>query len=139
MNSFQQHHTTVLRHPENIDPRSFVDFEKILVNKLVAYSADLDDEGIEKAAEVRAKMDNVKDIMLDNISRIVEQGEKLDVIVDRSEELSLTSNRFKSRSTDLKRHMFWKDVKCKAFLCCVVSVVILVVYIITCDSCFGNN
>lgn len=47
--------------------------------------------------EVQLKIDEVKDVMKDNIIKVAERGEKIEVLADKSEDLSQHATRFKKK------------------------------------------
>jgi synaptobrevin family protein YKT6 len=62
------------------------------LDKIVLLSKDrLKDDKITK---IQGQLDSTKDIMVDNIDKILQRGEKLDVLVLKSEELELLSRKF---------------------------------------------
>jgi vesicle-associated membrane protein 7 len=88
----------------------------------------------DRIASLREEVDQVKDIMVANIDSIVERGEKLDLLVDKTENLSSNAVTFKTTSTRLARAMWWKNIKMTV---AVVVVVIVVIYFIVSMSCGG--
>jgi len=88
----------------------------------------------DRIASLREEVDQVKDIMVANIDSIVERGEKLDLLVDKTENLSSNAVTFKTTSTRLARAMWWKNIKMTV---AVAVVVIVVIYFIVSMSCGG--
>jgi len=88
----------------------------------------------DRIASLREEVDQVKDIMVANIDSIVERGEKLDLLVDKTENLSSNAVSFKTTSTRLARAMWWKNIKMTV---AVAVVVIVVIYFIVSMSCGG--
>lgn len=60
--------------------------------------------------EVRMKIDETKSVMLENIDRVLERGERLESLSYASEELSTASMSFKRSSAQLKSKMWGKKV-----------------------------
>lgn len=88
----------------------------------------------DKISTLREEVDQVKDIMVRNIDELVERGEKLDLLVDKTENLSASAVTFKTASTNLQRKMWWKNMR----LTLGVGVgVLLLLYIIVSLSCGG--
>ena len=74
------------------------------------------------------EIENVKGIMTENIERVLERGERIDLLVDKTDRLGVGARDFRMRSRGLKRRMWWKDVKLMVLLgVTVVFVVYLVV------------
>ena len=55
-------------------------------------------------------MDDVKNVMVQNIEMVLERGEKLELLVDKTEQLQSSADTFKFTSNKLKNVMFWKTV-----------------------------
>ena len=66
---------------------------------------------IEKINLIRSSIVNVKESMIDNINAIVDRGEKIDVLVDKTEDLEENSKIFKKKSTELKRKTLYNKYK----------------------------
>uniref|UniRef100_A0A3B1JX26 Vesicle-associated membrane protein 4 n=1 Tax=Astyanax mexicanus TaxID=7994 RepID=A0A3B1JX26_ASTMX len=60
---------------------------------------------------VQSQVDEVIDVMQENISKVIERGERLDDLQDKSESLSDNASAFSSRAKQLHRRMWWRDMK----------------------------
>jgi len=94
-------------------------------------------EELTKVAAVQKRVDEVKNIMVDNIEKVLERGEKIELLVDKSENLRDRANQFQTTGRQLRRKMWWNNVKIKIFLAVLVLVVVLVIFFIACFS--GGN
>jgi vesicle-associated membrane protein 7 len=66
------------------------------------------------------EIDGVREIMTENIERVLERGERIDLLVDQTDRLGSTARDFRVRSRGLKRRMWWKNVKLMVLLGLVV-------------------
>src|SRR5690348_16050116 len=57
-----------------------------------------------------------------HLEKALERGERIELLVDKTENLSSNAFKFKKQSTALKRSMWWKNVK----LLIVIAIVVLV-------------
>lgn len=64
--------------------------------------------------------------MVQNIEMVLERGEKLELLVDKSEQLQLDSFRFQKSSKKLRQAMFWKKVKIYLLVFFVIVVILYV-------------
>lgn len=95
-------------------------------------------------ASARKEIDNVRDIMTENIERVLERGERIDLLVDKTDRLGSSARDFRVRSRGLRRRMWWKNVKVMTL---VVIVVLFLIYLFVgmgCGlpawgSCVGKN
>jgi len=109
------------------------DFARILETQMAYYSNNANADKIRK---VHQKIDEVKDIMVTNIERVLERGERIELLVDKTEELNKESLNFKKKSTQLKRAMWWKNVKLMVILGIIILVIIYVIVAIACHGPF---
>ncbi|KAF4123025.1 vesicle-associated membrane protein 7 [Geosmithia morbida] len=75
----------------------------------------------------KREIDDVRGIMTKNIESLLERGERLDLLVDKTDRLGGTARDFRLRSRGLKRQMWWKNMKLMALLGFVVFIIILVI------------
>jgi len=81
---------------------------------------------------VQREMDGVREIMTENIERVLERGERIDLLVDKTDRLGGNARDFRVRSRGLRRKMWWKNVKLMAMLAVVV---IFLVYLLVGMGC----
>ena len=62
-------------------------------------------------AQVNAKLDGVRDVMVQNIEMVLERGEKLELLVDKTDQLQTQAFQFNKSSRQLRSAMFWKKVR----------------------------
>jgi len=71
-------------------------------------------------SNVQSEIDNVRDIMTENIERVLERGERIDLLVDKTDRLGGSAHEFRVRSKSLRRQMWWKNVKLMVLLAVVI-------------------
>jgi len=81
---------------------------------------------------VQREMDGVREIMTENIERVLERGERIDLLVDKTDRLGGSAHDFRVRSRGLRRRMWWKNIKLMALL---TVVVIFLVYLLVGMGC----
>ena len=81
---------------------------------------------------VKGEIDNVRGIMTENIERVLERGERIDLLVDKTDRLGGSARDFRVRSRGLRRRMWWKNVRLMALL---VVVVIFLIYLFVGFGC----
>ena len=80
------------------------DFSRVLAKQMEYFSQG---GGQDKVDKVKAEMDDVKNVMVDNIEKVLKRGEKIELLVDKTDNLNQQSIRFKKHSTQLKQAMWW--------------------------------
>src|SRR3989440_11815563 len=81
---------------------------------------------------VQSEIAGVRGIMTENIERVLERGERIDLLVDKTDRLGGSAREFRVRSKGLRRQMWWKDVKLMALL---ILVIIFLVYLLVGFGC----
>ncbi|KAF3767890.1 synaptobrevin-domain-containing protein [Cryphonectria parasitica EP155] len=75
------------------------------------------------------EIDDVRGIMTRNIEGLLERGERIDLLVDKTDRLGGSAREFRVRSRGLKRQMWWKNVKLMGLLALVVILIVLAIVI----------
>jgi len=78
------------------------------------------DRNADKITKVKGEIEDAKNVMVQNIEKVLARGEKIEVLVDKTEDLNQQSQSFKKKSTQLKRKMWWKNAK----LCCLLITIV---------------
>ncbi|TGZ80049.1 synaptobrevin-domain-containing protein [Ascodesmis nigricans] len=77
-------------------------------------------------ATAQREIESVRGIMTENIERVLERGERIDTLVDKTAGLQTSAGEFRMRSRGLRRRMWWKNTKLMIML---VFVVIFLLYL----------
>jgi len=107
------------------------DFSRVLDKQMDYFSNNANADKIKKLQE---GIDEVKNIMINNIDRVLERGEKIELLLDKTEQLQATSAGFKKASTNLANYFWWKNVKIWAVIGCVVVILGLIIMAIACGG-----
>jgi len=83
-------------------------------------------------ANVQNEIENVRGIMTENIERVLERGERIDLLVDKTDRLGGSARDFRVRSRGLRRQMWWKNVRLMVLM---VVVIIFLVYLLVGFGC----
>ena len=109
------------------------EFARVLAKQMDYYSHNPEADRIN---QVRGGLEDVKTIMVSNIEKVLERGERIELLVDRTDNLSAQAFQFKKKSTQLKRAMWWKNMKLTLI---IALVVIILLYVIISAACGGLN
>lgn len=66
--------------------------------------------------------------MRDNINKVAERGERLDLIENKTDNLAISAQGFRRGANRVRKDMWWKDMKMR--MCIILGVIILLVVII---------
>ena len=91
---------------------------------------------VSKLSKVSAQVAEVKSVMIDNIEKVLDRGEKIELLVDKTEQLRFTADNFSKSGKKLRRHMWCQNLKMKVILFLIVAAVILVIFLI---ACYGSG
>lgn len=91
---------------------------------------------VSKVASVQRQVDEVKNIMVDNIERVLERGEKIELLVDKTDNLRFQADKFHKTGRQLRNKMWWQSCKMKLI---VLLIVLLIGVIIFCAVCFSGG
>ncbi|CAG0882805.1 unnamed protein product [Darwinula stevensoni] len=107
------------------------EFSRVLANEMRHFSDARDDDTI---AKVQGELDELKHIMVQNIDSLASRGERLELLVNKAENLSASSVTFRTTSRTLARTLWWKNVK---MMVIAVLIGIVALYIIVSIACGG--
>ncbi|KAG5023614.1 hypothetical protein JHK82_019517 [Glycine max] len=115
-------------------------------------------EEISKLAKVKAQVSEVKDVMMENIEKevrqrdplsgcsrdhgnglpplVLDRGEKIELLVDKTENLHHQAQDFRNSGTKIRRKMWLQNMKIKLI---VLAILIALILIIVLSVCRGFN
>lgn len=90
-----------------------------------------EEEQLNKLVNNYGAVDNdinqVKELMNENIDKILQRGENLDSLVHKTSNLNLNSNNFRRRTISVKRRMFWANFK---FVSILIIILVVIGYVL---------
>ena len=89
-----------------------------------------------KVSRVQQQVSEVKEIMMDNIEKVLDRGEKIELLVDKTENLRFQADNFHRTGRALRRRMWWQNLKMKLVFAAFVLVVILILFL---SFCYSNG
>lgn len=105
----------------------------ILSFKAALLNSDEDDEGIldlnrkkpdSKIGKLNSQVNEVIDGMKANIEKVVERGQNLSDLNDRSESLGVSADQFSKRSRTLRKSMWLRTCRARMYLGITIGVII---------------
>ncbi|KAL5702498.1 hypothetical protein ACHQM5_027711 [Ranunculus cassubicifolius] len=91
-------------------------------------------EEISKLGNLAAQVSEVQGIMRQNIDKVLDRGEKLEVLVVKAEDLGAQANQYRIQGTQVKRKMWLANMKIKLI---VLGIIIALVLFIVLSVCKG--
>ncbi|EEB18133.1 vAMP-7, putative [Pediculus humanus corporis] len=115
------------------------EFSRVLANQMKYYS---NNRNLDTISKVHGELDELKKIMVKNIDSVATRGERLELLINKTENLTSTSVSFRQTSRNLSRALFWKNVKCYLLIGAIAVVVLYLLMSLACGgfawkSCVG--
>lgn len=108
------------------------EFSPMIRDRMDFYNSDEADRSIDNIGAVKSQIDEVKDVMVQNIEKVLERGEKIELLVDKTDRLNQQAFRFESSSRSLRRAMYWKRMRCYII---IGVVAVLLIYVASVSLC----
>jgi vesicle-associated membrane protein 7 len=102
-----------------------------IIKRQMEYCRDHPEE-ISKMVSVQRKVDEVKGIMMQNVEQVLVRGERLDVLVDRTDDLRDQAAKFQRQGTQLRKKMWWQNFRMQIIVVGVVLLLVVVVFLLAC-------
>ncbi|CAG8452498.1 7072_t:CDS:2 [Paraglomus brasilianum] len=96
------------------------EFSKIIAERMEYYSSN---PNADRIRQVHGEIEQVKDVMVHNIERVLERGERIELLVDKTDSLNQQAFAFKKRSTALKVGIKFRGSDCKELRMKAIDVV----------------
>ncbi|XP_066319784.1 vesicle-associated membrane protein 711-like isoform X2 [Miscanthus floridulus] len=107
------------------------EFSRVLAQQMDYYSNDASADRINR---MRGEIDQVRSVMIDNIDRVLERGDRLELLVDKTATMQGDTMRFKRQARRFRNTMWWRNVKLTAAEIFILSVI---VYLVLAYMCHG--
>lgn len=91
-------------------------------------------EEINKLAKVKAQVSEVKGVMMENIEKVLDRGEKIELLVDKTENLRSQAQDFRQQGTKMRRKMWYQNMKIKLIVLAIVLALILIIIVSVCGG-----
>ncbi|KAM7263222.1 hypothetical protein ACFE04_000905 [Oxalis oulophora] len=91
-------------------------------------------EEISKLSKLKAQITEVKGIMMDNIEKVLDRGERIELLVDKTENLQFQADSFQRQGRQLRRKMWLQNLQMKLMIGGVLFVLILIIWLVACGG-----
>jgi flagellar biosynthesis/type III secretory pathway M-ring protein FliF/YscJ len=82
----------------------------------------------DRVGHVQREVEEVSGIMKENVQAIVSQGQHLNELNSKTDDLLHEARNFKKSSTEMKNAMWWKEFRIKLAIGGIVFIVLLIIY-----------
>ncbi|KAM9338639.1 vesicle-associated membrane protein 8 isoform 2-T2 [Symphorus nematophorus] len=80
-----------------------------------------------KLEQVQGQVNEVKVILKDNISKVLERGDRLDDLIGKTDDLQASADSFQRTSTRVARKYWWKNIKMMIIIGVIVVIIIVLI------------
>ncbi|XP_047332111.1 putative vesicle-associated membrane protein 726 [Impatiens glandulifera] len=91
-------------------------------------------EEMNKLAKVQAQVTEVKGVMMQNIEKVLDRGEKIELLVDKTDDLRSQAQDFRTQGTKMKRKMWLDNMKIKLAVFGIVVAIVLIIFFSACGG-----
>jgi len=109
--------------------------DKLLADQMKRFS---DPAKVDKIESIKAELGTVKEVMKENIEKILEREQILKSLEEKTEELDFDSRQFAASATNLHNTLWWRNKKIQIGIAAVILAVIFIIVWASCGIKFGN-
>ncbi|XP_057484072.1 vesicle-associated membrane protein 722-like [Actinidia eriantha] len=91
-------------------------------------------EEISKLAKVKAQVSEVKGVMMENIEKVLDRGEKIELLVDKTDNLRSQAQDFRTQGTQIRRKMWFQNMKIKLIVLGILFAIIMIIVLSICGG-----
>ncbi|KAL4179844.1 hypothetical protein AMTRI_Chr13g89280 [Amborella trichopoda] len=107
------------------------EFSRVLSQQIEYYSNDPNADRINR---IRGEMSQVRNVMIENIDKVLERGDRLELLVDKTTNMQGNTIRFRKQARRFKNTVWWRNVKLTVALIALLLIVIYVVLVFVCHG-----
>ncbi|GMH02528.1 hypothetical protein Nepgr_004367 [Nepenthes gracilis] len=96
-------------------------------------------EEVNKLAKVKAQVSEVKGVMMENIEKVLDRGEKIELLVDKTDTLHSQAQDFRTKGTQMRRKMWLQNMKIKLIVLGIILALILIIVLSVCGGFKCHN
>lgn len=105
-------------------------FARTLKDRMEYFSSP----GADRVRETRKQVEDIQQLMKNNIEKVIDRGDRIDHLLNRTNDLEMQSSEFHSSATQLRRQMWWENKKywliCALITLVIIGVIVLVVVLV---------
>lgn len=107
------------------------EFSRVLHQQMEYFSNDPNADRINR---MKGEISQVRNVMIENIDKVLERGDRLELLVDKTANIQNRAFRFKKQTRQFRSAIWWRNVKLGLALFFLVLIVIYVVLAIVCHG-----
>ncbi|XP_028760804.1 vesicle-associated membrane protein 711-like [Neltuma alba] len=107
------------------------EFCRALAQRMDYYSTD---PNADRLNRLKGEMTQVRSVMIDNIEKVLERGDRLALLVDKTSAMQGNAIRFKRQSRRYNNTLWWRNFRLKAILVLVFIMLLCIMLVLLCHG-----
>lgn len=107
------------------------DFSRVLSQQMDYYSNDPNADRINR---LKGEMGQVRTVMIENIDKVLERGDRLELLVDKTANMQTNTLHFRKQTRRFRTTVWWRNVKLTIVL---ILLLLVIVYVVLAFVCHG--
>ncbi|XP_010525947.1 PREDICTED: vesicle-associated membrane protein 711 [Tarenaya hassleriana] len=107
------------------------EFSRVLGQQIEYYS---NDPNADRITRIKGEMSQVRNIMIENIDKVLDRGERLELLVDKTAHMQGNTFRFRKQARRFRNTVWWRNCKLTFLL---ILLLLVVIYIVVAFVCHG--
>ncbi|CAI8586700.1 unnamed protein product [Vicia faba] len=107
------------------------EFSRVLSQEMEYFSSDPNADRINR---LKGEMSQVRNVMIENIDKVLDRGDRLELLVDKAANMQGNTFRFRKQARRFRSNVWWRNVKLTIAL---IVVLLLIAYGVLAYVCHG--
>nr|GEV22724.1 vesicle-associated membrane protein 711 [Tanacetum cinerariifolium] len=107
------------------------EFSRVLSQQMEYYSNDPNADRINR---LKGEMGQVRTVMLENIDKVLDRGDRLELLVDKTATMQNNTLRFRKQTRRFRSSVWWRNVKLTIAL---ILLILVIIYLVLAFVCHG--
>ncbi|KAG6489191.1 vesicle-associated membrane protein 711-like [Zingiber officinale] len=107
------------------------EFSRILSQQIDYYS---NDPNADRMNRIKGEMSQVRNVMIENIDKVLERGERLELLVDKTASMQGNTIRFRKQARRFRNSVWWQNIKLTIVL---ILLILIIIYVVLAFLCHG--
>ena len=95
------------------------EFSDEIKARIVYYNTD---PNADKLRAAKQNIEKSKDVMIENIEKILERGDKIDLLVQKTVQMTDSAISLRKTASSVRSHMWWKNFRMSLIICGILLV-----------------
>lgn len=118
-----------------LTPKNCNKFNSVLFGEAKTYNENPE---ADKIGRIKEQIDSVKQVMLENLDNVIERGDRIENLCDKTEQLKEEAIGFHTNARTLKRRMLMRNVKICIAIIGLIGILALVISFVACGINFSK-